>query len=76
MPGSQDTAPGAARRITISVDAMGGDLGPAAVVAGIAMSASENPNIRFLVFGPMAEVQPLVNKRKLAEICEVRDVLA
>ena len=30
-------------RIVLSIDAMGGDLGPPAVVAGVARSASKNP---------------------------------
>ncbi len=41
----------AARLITISVDAMGGDEGPAAIVAGIAISADKNPNIGFILHG-------------------------
>jgi glycerol-3-phosphate acyltransferase PlsX len=66
-----DDAP---ERITISVDAMGGDLGPAAIVAGISKSVAKNPKIRFLVFGPADELSPLISKRKLADRCEVRDV--
>lgn len=61
-------------RITISVDAMGGDMGPAAIVAGISKSASKNPKVRFLVFGPEEDLHPLIAKRKLADRCEVRDV--
>ena len=52
---------------------MGGDRGPAAVVAGIAKSAAKNPDIRFIVHGPLAELQPLITKRKIANICEIRD---
>ena len=37
-----------APRTVISVDAMGGDRGPVAVVAGCALSARVNPEIRFL----------------------------
>ena len=74
MSDPSDKPPSAARPITISVDAMGGDMGPAAVVAGIAMSAAQNPDVRFLVFGPEAELQPLVDKRKLSAICQVHDV--
>lgn len=62
------------RRITISVDAMGGDLGPTAIVAGIAKSAQKNPEIGFLVFGPEKDLRPLIEKRKLNDRCEVRDV--
>ena len=49
-------------------------MGPAAVVAGISMSAAQNKDVRFLVFGPAAELQPLVDKRKLTDVCVVRDV--
>jgi glycerol-3-phosphate acyltransferase PlsX len=61
-------------RIVISVDAMGGDHGPAAVVAGIDMSAAVNPDIAFILHGPKAELERLVAKRKhLGGRCEIRD---
>ena len=74
MSDQSDNPSSSERRITISVDAMGGDMGPAAVVAGISMSAAQNKDVRFLVFGPAAELQPLVDKRKLTDVCVVRDV--
>jgi len=52
---------------------MGGDRGPAAVVAGISKSASKNPDIRFIVHGPQDVLAPLVAKRKLEELCDIRD---
>lgn len=64
----------APKRITIAVDAMGGDLGPAAIVAGIAKSVAKNPKIRFLIFGPADELAPLIAKRRLGDRCDVRDV--
>ena len=39
-------------RIVLSIDAMGGDLGPPAVIAGIARSAANNPNLYFILHGP------------------------
>ena len=42
----------ATSRIVLSIDAMGGDLGPPAVVAGIARSAANNPNLFFILHGP------------------------
>jgi phosphate acyltransferase len=60
-------------RIVVSVDAMGGDLGPAAVVAGLAESARKNPDIAFLVHGPKDELDRLIAKRRIADRCEVRD---
>src|SRR6056297_2138293 len=62
-----------ATRTIISVDAMGGDQGPAAVVAGIAHSAQKNPEIGFIVHGPRDELERLVAKRRgLESRCEVR----
>jgi len=62
-----------ADRIVISVDAMGSDAGPAAVIAGLAVSARKNPRIGFIVHGPAAELAPLVARRKLGDRCVVRD---
>ncbi len=50
--------------ITISVDAMGGDSGPAVVVSGCAKSASVNPDLGFILHGPHAELEALVARRK------------
>lgn len=61
------------QKTVISIDAMGGDRGPAAVVAGISKSASKNPDIRFIVHGPQDVLAPLVAKRKLEELCDIRD---
>ncbi|MEM9434509.1 MAG: phosphate acyltransferase PlsX [Pseudomonadota bacterium] len=57
----------------ISIDAMGGDLGPAAVVGGMAQSAAKNPDIRFLVHGRKADIEPLLARRKITNLCEIRD---
>ena len=61
-----------AKRTIISVDAMGGDRGPAAVVAGIALSAAKDPNIHFILHGDKATLKPLVAKRKLKKRVEIR----
>ena len=74
MTDTPDQTNGSARRITISVDAMGGDRGPAAVVAGIAKSASKNPDVAFLVHGQASVLKPLIDKRRLGDRCRVRDV--
>ena len=44
----------------ISVDAMGGDQGPAAVVAGLALSAGALPGVSFLLHGDEAQLAPLL----------------
>lgn len=60
-------------RTLISVDAMGGDEGPAAVVAGCSLSAKINPKIAFVLHGDAAQLEPLVAKTaELKNICEVR----
>ncbi len=63
----------------LSVDAMGGDLGPAAVVAGIARSARKNTELHFLLHGPETELSRLVaRKRGLSDrvtICNAEDVV-
>jgi len=65
-------APGADRTI-ISVDAMGGDLGPAAVVAGISNVAAKNPEIGFIISGDMPTLKSLLaDKPDLANHCEIR----
>ena len=74
MTDNPDQTSGKARPITISVDAMGGDRGPAAVVAGIKKSAEKNPDIAFLVHGPESELKPLVEKSGLADRCQIRNV--
>ena len=61
-------------RIVISVDAMGGDQGPAAVVAGLNHSVGKNPDIAFILHGPKDELERLVaRRRKLRDRIEIRD---
>ncbi|MEL7115856.1 MAG: phosphate acyltransferase PlsX [Pseudomonadota bacterium] len=48
--------------IVLSVDAMGGDMGPAAVVAGCAKSARKNPKIGFILHGDAAALTKAVAK--------------
>jgi glycerol-3-phosphate acyltransferase PlsX len=60
--------------IVLSIDAMGGDLGPEAVVSGMSRSAKANPDIRFLVHGPEEKLAKLIERKKaLAGRCEIRD---
>ncbi|MFK7937909.1 MAG: phosphate acyltransferase PlsX [Roseovarius sp.] len=69
-----ETSAATAGRTIISVDAMGGDEGPATVVAGISRSAHKNAQIGFILHGPKDQLQKLVDKRKNLEgICEIRD---
>ncbi|MFP3921463.1 MAG: phosphate acyltransferase PlsX [Dichotomicrobium sp.] len=58
--------------ITIAVDAMGGDHGPAISVAGTALSAVRHPDARFLLFGDEEQIKPLVEAHpELADKVEI-----
>jgi glycerol-3-phosphate acyltransferase PlsX len=60
-------------RIVISVDAMGGDRGPAAVVAGLMIALSKNPSIAFILHGDEAVLTPLVTAHAgLSDRCVLR----
>ncbi|MFP7673032.1 phosphate acyltransferase PlsX [Marivita sp. S0852] len=73
MTSSQDHKKAGAAPIVLSIDAMGGDLGPATVVAGMSHFAATHPDTRFLVCGPEAELTRLIDRRKeLAGRCEIR----
>ncbi|MCV6824235.1 MULTISPECIES: phosphate acyltransferase PlsX [Halocynthiibacter] len=69
---SSDQQTSGAARTIISIDAMGGDQGPAAVVAGIARSAAKNSEIGFIVHGDKPVLEKLIRKRKLQDVCEIR----
>ena len=57
------------KRIVLSIDAMGGDLGPPAVVAGVARSASKNPNLHFILHGNQDILNRLISRRKRLNDC-------
>ncbi|WP_417721275.1 phosphate acyltransferase PlsX [Salipiger sp.] len=60
--------------LVLSIDAMGGDRGPAAIVAGLAAFARKHRDVRFIVHGPEAELAALIEKRReLSGACEIRD---
>lgn len=74
MTGKIENSESAGKRIVISIDAMGGDRGPAAVVAGCSRSAKMNPDIAFILHGPEKELTRLVNrKRNLRDRVEIKD---
>lgn len=64
MTAQPDQASEQAERIIISVDAMGGDAGPSAVVSGMAESAAKNPEIGFILHGPEVQLRKLVARRR------------
>lgn len=60
--------------VVVSVDAMGGDRGPAAVVAGMVESLEHAPGVRFILHGPRADLERLLARRpRLASHCDIRD---
>src|ERR1700675_2044224 len=50
-------------KVRIALDAMGGDQGPAVVVAGADLALTRHPETEFLFFGNTALIEPLVNAR-------------
>jgi glycerol-3-phosphate acyltransferase PlsX len=50
------------KHLTIALDAMGGDLGPDMVIPGAALSAVRHPDLRFLLVGDRARIQPLLDR--------------
>lgn len=60
--------------IVLSIDAMGGDLGPKAVIGGMAKAAAKNANLRFILHGQAAVLSPLLAKKsQLRGRVEIRD---
>ncbi len=61
------------KKITLSIDAMGGDAAPDIVMDGIAEARIRYPDVRYLVFGQAAAVEPFLSRdTKLADICDLR----
>jgi glycerol-3-phosphate acyltransferase PlsX len=59
--------------VIISIDAMGGDRGPAAVVAGMDRSAAKNAEIGFILHGDEAVLRKLLARRKrLSAVTDIR----
>ena len=50
-------------KVRIALDAMGGDHGPAVIVAGADLALARHPGTEFLFFGNTALVAPLVEAR-------------
>jgi glycerol-3-phosphate acyltransferase PlsX len=49
-------------RVTIALDAMGGDRAPDMVVAGAALARARMPHVHFLMFGDEDSLRPLLEK--------------
>ena len=70
-----DTAPtqGHAASQVLSVDAMGGDQGPATVVAGLSKFLGDKPDAHAILHGPQAELAPLVAKQGITDRVTIHD---
>lgn len=68
------------RQCVISVDAMGGDRGPQAVVAGLELSAKDDPDVHFLLHGSLDIITPLLEKhpdlRTRVTLCDAARVVS
>ena len=61
------------RSTVISIDAMGGDRGPAPILTGMAHVLSGNPDVRFIVHGDETKLGELLRRRpNLQSHCEIR----
>ncbi len=49
------------KKITISLDCMGGDRAPQVVIEGANLVAQINPNVHFLLFGDSKKITPIIN---------------
>jgi glycerol-3-phosphate acyltransferase PlsX len=48
--------------VRIAIDAMGGDLGPAAAVQGAALAIEADPGLEILMFGPLQQLEEEVSR--------------
>ncbi|MGB0959920.1 MAG: phosphate acyltransferase PlsX [Halocynthiibacter sp.] len=67
-----DTGLSSVDPIVISVDAMGGDLGPKAVIEAVARSARKNDRIAFILHGDEKKLKKYVKKARITDRCEIR----
>lgn len=74
-PAQTDTDPTQAHAAShvLSVDAMGGDKGPATVVAGLSKFMGKTPDARAIIHGPEAELKPLISKHNLGDRVSIHD---
>lgn len=59
--------------LTLSIDAMGGDQAPDAILGGVDLFAAKNPDIKILLHGDEARIQPILRGLSAANaVCTVR----
>ena len=60
------------KRLTIALDAMGGDRAPEVVIKGANIARDRHPEVDFLLFGDEGRIQPLLRgMAKLRRVCTV-----
>ncbi|MBL6932814.1 MAG: phosphate acyltransferase PlsX [Rhodospirillales bacterium] len=60
-------------RLTLSLDAMGGDNAPGMVVDGVGLSLERLPHVDFLLFGDEKQLAPLLDKNpRVRDVCQIR----
>jgi glycerol-3-phosphate acyltransferase PlsX len=60
-------------KLTIALDAMGGDAGPDMVIPGAALASIRHPEVHFLLFGDKARLDPLIEANpRLRDRSEIR----
>ena len=70
-PKPPEDSPGSS--IIVSVDAMGGDSGPDAVIAGLAIALKYHPKIKYLVHGQRGLLVNLIARENLGQVCTIID---
>ena len=73
MPASNQLIVDQGPKVVLSIDAMGGDLGPSVVLDGLKIAAHKFTNLHFIVHGPEHDLTALVTARNLGEYCTIRD---
>jgi phosphate acyltransferase len=60
-------------RLTLSLDAMGGDNAPGMVVDGVSLALERLPQVDFLLFGDEKQLKPLLDKNpRVRDACQIR----
>lgn len=57
--------------VVISIDAMGGDNGPEAIVKGLARAAKSHEDLAFIIHGDSEQLTRLLRKSRVFDRCEV-----
>ncbi len=65
--------PAASASNVLSVDAMGGDQGPAIVIAGLSTFLGKTPDAYAIVHGPEATLKPLISSHNIANRVTIHD---